>query len=169
MLISAHHAFADDDPHYSGTLTISIKDLPRLEDFPAEAAPDRVAADIDFSSDKDARLFRTRLRKGLKDGPNFNGHYNVVMIGCGTSCQSYKVVDINNGKVFGAFTTTYGATFRKDSALIIADNPGAEITFPNEDPMTMWHDVRFFTVEDDDIELIRALHIHKMFLEDKKD
>src|SRR5947209_980567 len=32
------------------------------------------------------REYRTRIREGATAGPNFAGHYTVIIIGCGTEC-----------------------------------------------------------------------------------
>jgi hypothetical protein len=55
----------------------------------------------DFSGrDEWARNFRTRIRDGLRKGPNFAGHYSLIEIGCGTSCRFAFLADARNGQVF---------------------------------------------------------------------
>ena len=55
----------------------------------------------DFSGrDKNARLYRTRIRVGLRAGPNFAGHYSLTEIGCGTSCRFAFITDAKTGLVF---------------------------------------------------------------------
>ena len=49
--------------------------------------------------DKSARSFRTRIRDGLIAGPNFSGHYRLIEIGCGTSCQFVILADARDGRV----------------------------------------------------------------------
>jgi len=46
------------------------------------------------------RRFRTMLRNGAKDGPNFAGHFTVVQWGCGTNCLSGAIVDAKTGQVY---------------------------------------------------------------------
>lgn len=46
------------------------------------------------------RLFRTRIRKAAREGPNFAGHYTVADWGCGTACESMVVVDAETGAVY---------------------------------------------------------------------
>ena len=48
---------------------------------------------------EDGHMFRTVLRNGMKWGPNFAGHYAVVVWGCGTSCSSFAVVNLRTGQV----------------------------------------------------------------------
>jgi hypothetical protein len=45
-------------------------------------------------------MFRTRLREGSRTGPNFAGHYTVVIWGCGTGCAQMGVVDARTGRVY---------------------------------------------------------------------
>lgn len=73
--------------------------IPRFEDYPV--------ADIFRGNPvsprletKQTRLFRTRLIKGAKEGPNFAGHYTAVVVGCGTSCETLYLVDAISVKVF---------------------------------------------------------------------
>src|SRR5208337_3608845 len=79
-----------------------------------------------------ALQFRTVIRNGAKKGPNFAGHYTVVVWGCGTSCASLAIVDAMSGRVFDApFSgitwsdgrgpvTEEGLEFKVDSALLVA-------------------------------------------------
>lgn len=46
------------------------------------------------------RSFRTRITDGMKAGPNFNQHFSVIEIGCGTSCRFAYVGDNQTGEVF---------------------------------------------------------------------
>jgi hypothetical protein len=122
-------AYAEESVSYKGHLTLmyqgvpnTFKNLPTFEDFPAEkVSAGKVAKDIDWKSHKSAWSFRTRLRKALRTGVNFNGHYAVATFGCGSSCQINFIIDVNNGKVVGEFTTTQGSAYRKDSSLIILE------------------------------------------------
>lgn len=45
-------------------------------------------------------MFRSVLRDGAKNGPDFAGHYTVVVWGCGADSFSLAVVDARNGKVY---------------------------------------------------------------------
>lgn len=44
--------------------------------------------------------FRTHLRRALKGGVNFGGHYVLTTPGCGTSCLNPILVDVKTGKVY---------------------------------------------------------------------
>jgi len=50
--------------------------------------------------DKEFSNYRTRITEEMKTGPNFAGHYAIVIIGCGTACKFAFVADIANGKVY---------------------------------------------------------------------
>lgn len=47
----------------------------------------------------DLAQFRTRIRNGMKAGPNFGGHFTLIEIGCGGACIFAFLVDASNGKV----------------------------------------------------------------------
>lgn len=49
--------------------------------------------------DEWARTFRTRIKDGVEEGPNFAGRYTIIEIGCGTSCRFGVLVDASNGDV----------------------------------------------------------------------
>ncbi|HEX8354950.1 MAG TPA: hypothetical protein VF611_18730, partial [Pyrinomonadaceae bacterium] len=72
---------------------------PRFEDYPARAVYKGPAAPVRLDSRK-ARMFRTRLREDSRSGPNFAGHYTVVVWGCGTGCAQMGVVDAKTGRVY---------------------------------------------------------------------
>ncbi|MBX3245504.1 MAG: hypothetical protein KF685_13710 [Acidobacteria bacterium] len=74
-------------------------EVPGFVDYPAKVEKPRAKA-VNLSSHKDARLFRTRLREGFREGPNFAGHYTIVIWGCGTACLSGAVIDMRTGRVY---------------------------------------------------------------------
>ncbi|MFI2743324.1 hypothetical protein ACG2LH_11325 [Zhouia sp. PK063] len=87
-------------------------------------------ADPDFSSNTDAKMFKTRIVEGCQDGINFAGHYTLVLWGCGTSCQSFVIVDRKTGKIYNGFTTTLGLSYQDNSAMLVK-NVGAIATDTN--------------------------------------
>ena len=46
-----------------------------------------------------AKMYRTRVRNGLKDGPNFAGRYSLIEVGCGTSCKIVLLIDASSGEM----------------------------------------------------------------------
>jgi hypothetical protein len=72
---------------------------PRFEDYPARGVYRGPIARVRLDS-KMARMFRTRLREGSRTGPNFAGHYTVVIWGCGTGCAQMGVADARTGRVY---------------------------------------------------------------------
>jgi hypothetical protein len=72
---------------------------------------------------REDRNFRTRIREGATKGPNFAGHYTVIMIGCGTECASFVIVDAATGMVFSRAQKEYtcGPTFKLESRLLLTD------------------------------------------------
>ena len=75
------------------------KRAPRFEDYPVREVYRGPVAPVRLDSRK-ARMFRTRLREDSRTGPNFAGHYTVVVWGCGTGCAQMGVVDAKAGRVY---------------------------------------------------------------------
>ena len=78
---------------------LTRKDAPRFGMYPAKTLEKTRPAPVDLNSDPSARMFRTRLRNGAAKGPNFAGHYTVVVWGCGASCVTFAIVDSLTGRV----------------------------------------------------------------------
>ncbi len=76
-----------------------LSDAPKSSDYPAKQIYTGAPAPVILSSRR-ARKYRTVLREGAKEGPNFAGHYTVVAWGCGLGAFSMAVVDARTGKVF---------------------------------------------------------------------
>jgi hypothetical protein len=166
-----------EDARFDGQLTFmvegekyQIEDLPRFRDFPAEKkVSGKIAADIDWSSHKSAWNFRTRLRKGLKKGANFNGHYAVITHGCGSPCQVNWIVDVNNGKVVGGMGTSLGAVYYKDSSLIVGNLASEEQLQEYIDAgSAVINHIEFYKVENGKMIEIKNLEVYKMLNDLKK-
>jgi hypothetical protein len=83
---------------------ITANDLHRKNapDFAQYAALERLTSEVapvDLNSSSLARRFRTVLRQGATEGPNFAGIYTVVGWGCGSSCVSFAIINNKTGKV----------------------------------------------------------------------
>ena len=73
----------------------------------------------DFSSNPEAKMFKTRIIEGCKDGINFAGKFTLIYWGCGTACQYGVVVNRENGFIYNGFTSSLGALFNVNSKMII--------------------------------------------------
>lgn len=108
---------------------------PKFSDFPATKSFKGKPAPVRIES-REASRFRSVLRDGAKNGPDFAGHYTVVVWGCGADSFSLAVVDARDGKVyfppFNCITLAGGfdalsiegknvdnPAYRKDSNLLI--------------------------------------------------
>jgi len=99
----------------------------RFQKYPAQVFSGPVAA-AKISSPR-ARMYRTVIRKGAKEGPNFAGHYTIVVWGCGLNCRQLAIVDARSGEVFFPSNlmqvnflfedTEEFLQFRKNSGLLI--------------------------------------------------
>lgn len=97
--------------------------LPRFEDYPAAPIFTGKPAKVNLASHPGAKKFRMALTEAPAEETRCAGHYRIVAIGCGTSCESVWAVDLINGAVFSLFTASYGAVFRPDSRLIVENDP----------------------------------------------
>jgi hypothetical protein len=82
---------------------------------------------------KDARMFRTELRRQAARGPNFAGHYTLALWGCGAGCANGAVIDARSGQVGfipfswddewkdGRIICAHGSTFDISSELLVVE------------------------------------------------
>jgi hypothetical protein len=74
-------------------------ELPTFADYPAKGKLTGKPAKAKIRT-KEARMYRTAITEGAKEGPNFAGHFTIVQWGCGTGCLGFAIVDANTGNVF---------------------------------------------------------------------
>lgn len=75
--------------------------------------------------DKAFANFRTRIRDGMKSGPNFAGRLSIISFGCGIDCRAVLVGDVSTGHVIdfpisGEDFAGIALDYRLDSTLISA-------------------------------------------------
>lgn len=82
---------------------------PRFEDFrvptPVPARKDsaviaRSDPTLPPGREETTANFQKRIRGEAKKGPNFAGHFTIVMWSCGSDCSNLAVVDLQNGKIY---------------------------------------------------------------------
>ena len=81
--------------------------------------PDFRGRDREFSS------FRTRIRDGMREGPNFAGRYTLIQIGCGAGCSFVILADNQTGRPVsfprgGEEHMYLSLDYRRDSRLVAA-------------------------------------------------
>jgi len=155
-------------------LSLPHKEIPpRFNDFPVVEKFYGKPARVDLSSHPMGRIFRTRLRRGAQEGPNFAGHYALVWWGCGNECQQSLIVDLRTGKVYGLaespsettsshsdgfkrqpLQSSRGADFMLTSRLVIADPPCPEDYNPCVSLARTAEPVRYYIIEKDGLRLI---------------
>ncbi|WP_146767938.1 hypothetical protein [Mesorhizobium atlanticum] len=73
----------------------------RFEDFPAKIFQRKAAKNIQVHpNDSWARAVKPDIRKALKRGADFAGHFSVVLVGCGTACIAARMIDLRTGQLF---------------------------------------------------------------------
>jgi hypothetical protein len=104
---------------------VSTNEQAEFTKFPAEGLFKGPTRYPDFRRrDREFVDYRTRIRDGLKSGPNFAGHYSLIQIGCGTDCSFVYVSDNKTGKVFnfprgGEDNLDLQLAYRPNSRLLI--------------------------------------------------
>jgi hypothetical protein len=101
--------------------------LPTFGDFSVPNTAGIEAHAVHLSS-KEAKRYRTVLRREAHEPANFAGHYRMVNLGCGASCAYPAVIDLKTGNVVipGFHTVAAGGSwdpleFRPDSRLLIVN------------------------------------------------
>jgi hypothetical protein len=74
------------------------KSLLRFKDYPVRTFKGK-AASAKISGSR-ARMFRTVIREGAKEGPNFAGHYTIVTWTVGLNLLQLAIVDAQSGKIY---------------------------------------------------------------------
>lgn len=138
------------------------KNSPQFEDYPVNEKFYGRHVRVDLSSHSMARMYRTKLREGAKEGPNFAGHYALVSWGCGNECQGNLVIDLRTGKVYGlaeppfdrALVSSRGVDFRLTSRLIIVDPPCPKDYDTCVSYGRTGEPVRYYLIQDNGLKLI---------------
>jgi len=82
-------SMADDEP----LMALKFEQYPAKKIYKGKPAPP-------ILKDKNAKLYKTSIREGATDGPNFAGEYTIVTHGCGACCNGFFIVSARTGKVY---------------------------------------------------------------------
>lgn len=101
LFIMSSYAIGDDVK--KNCYPITGKDLirsnaPKFTDYPAVVKKISKPAKVKLDSPA-ARMWRTMIREGAKNGPRFAGHYAIAEWGCGSDCTEFVLIDLVTGKV----------------------------------------------------------------------
>jgi hypothetical protein len=147
-------------------------DAPKFEQFPAERLVTK-AVPANINSSPQARRYRTVLKQGTVEGPNFAGYYTIVAWGCGSSCMTFAIVNRKTGHVIfpeeiisvsgvnlnaddflaNAHTISWGVRFLPDSRLLVLVG---EI---NEDEKQ--EGAFYYVIENDRLKLVFSTQVKK--------
>ena len=162
FICSPSIANADEFVEHTGRLELVLTNIPTFENYAVPISDDvKIAQDVDFSSHEEAWNYRTRLRRGLKNGPNFADKYVVVTHGCGTSCQVNWILNAETGRVLGRFSSTYGVDYRRDSWLIIRNQPDYSLVEPEY--YNLMSVVDYYRIWMDELRLIKRIHMRSIY------
>ena len=101
-------------------VTASAAAPPKLSDYRVKTIfKGKVAAPV--LDTKQARMFRTELRRQAATGPNFAAHFTLAQWGCGAGCSYVAVIDAITGQV-------YVPTIQFDSVLSKSGQPTCYIS-----------------------------------------
>jgi|SRR6266705_3893716 len=110
---------------FQGVSGLAQERTPKFTDYPARVITTRRSVKLQIHSTPDTACFRTMLRRVVRSGLRFAGHYAVGSWGCGT-CLRLGIVDLTNGRTY---VTPFEASSRKgsinvqrDSRLLIIDD-----------------------------------------------
>lgn len=129
------------------------------EMFPVKNVYKGAMAAPDFTTDKAARMFRTRIREACNSqGINFAGRFTIAEWGCGMECGMMALVDRQTGKIhfthlyFDIEEGYYGAAYRADSRMLILnayslDSGYAAISSYQAVQLYEWADTGFRRIE----------------------
>jgi hypothetical protein len=112
---------------------------PRFDQFRVTVAAAKTPHKLEPESNPVAARFQTVIGAQMRREPNFAGHYQVAVWGCGSSCAQYAVVDLETGRVIladgvatvssvnfaaddflpGSDSDFWGFRFKKDSRLLV--------------------------------------------------
>ncbi|MCH7605350.1 hypothetical protein IID24_05175 [Patescibacteria group bacterium] len=94
----------------------------RFEDYLVEEIYSGPVAEVDFKTNPAADEFRTIIRGGVADGPNFAGHYRIVTWGCGSPCHRSAIIDVKSGEIVifdVGGESHFGSAYQANSNLLI--------------------------------------------------
>ena len=115
--------YTEGDIQHCDVRLEDIPDRPKFEDYPARRSISQAAQPL--LNSRLARQFRTVLRDGVAQGPDFAGDSTIVEWGCGSSCHSWAIVEGRTGRVHappGDVQMTFGPSYFRDAGLYYQPN-----------------------------------------------
>ncbi len=101
----------------------SCEIAPKFSDYSTDATF-KGRPTVDFSTNLEAKLYRTAITKDVARGVNFAGKYVVSTWGCGAGCVGSAVVNAESGKILEYGLQSTGYDFEAQSNLLDARKLG---------------------------------------------
>ena len=104
----------------------SIQSTPSFEQFGVDSIYRGETTFPDFHGrDSSYSMFKTRIREGMRNGPNFAGFFSLIQFGCGTDCSSVYIANNKTGQIFdfprdGEEHSFLQLRFKRYSSMVIA-------------------------------------------------
>ncbi len=84
---------------------------------------------LDMSSPY-AQQYKTQFTQEFSQPANFNGHFRLVEIGCGSNCQMYYALDQTTGKIYKVpVAADHEATFSLNSDTVIIHGAKSDYSY----------------------------------------
>lgn len=96
----------------------TFKDFAVTEKFKSKPAKE-----LDFSTCKYGKLYKTASKKAVGSGAVFAGRFAFASIECGTGCYSSTIIDLKTGKVYDGPHASSGYQYKLNSRLLIVNPP----------------------------------------------
>lgn len=127
----------------------------KFEDYPSRHFIQESQAPLDLDSHYRGWQFKTRIRDAYAKGPDFAGHYTVVMWGCGISCQNHIIVDNLTGKIIDAeIGSSEGVEYTLESELFVVNPPESIKSYQEAlGRVPDWLETRYYKLSEDGLRM----------------
>jgi len=127
----------------------------KFEDYPSRLFLQESQAPLDLDSHYRGWQFKTVTRDAYAKGPDFAGHYTVVMWGCGTSCQNQIIVDNLTGKIIDAeIGSSEGVEYTLESELFVVNPPESIKSYQEAlGRVPDWLETRYYKLSEDGLRM----------------
>ena len=110
-------------------VTVAQKRSPKFTDYPARVIRTGSSVSVRLNSTPDTPCFRSMLRRTVRRGNRFAGHYALDYWGCGTNCARIGIVDLLTGR---AYVSPYYIGIAGGGGRPIRTEPNSKLVLVND-------------------------------------